>query len=269
MKTLYITDLDGTLLNSNQEVSEFTKETINGLIDKGMMFSYATARSYSTAGTITKDLNIKHPVILYNGAMVMDTNDQSIVIKNFFDDSVHSLLDDLMDSDIYPIVYSYRENREKMLFIPEKATYGMQLFIDSREGDGRRNPIVDKNLYHQGEVFCITCIDSMEKLRLFYEKYKDKYHCVLRPDIYSGEPWLDIVSKSASKSNAIKQLKELLNCDKVVVFGDGKNDIDMFNSADMAYAMENAVPELKNAATSLIQSNNDHGVAKWLKDNYK
>lgn len=49
-----------------------------------------------------------------------------------------------------------------------------------------------------------------------------------------------------------------------MVFGDGKNDIDMFELADESYAVSNAVPELKEAATGVIASNDEDGVARWL-----
>ena len=62
--------------------------------------------------------------------------------------------------------------------------------------------------------------------------------------------------------------KAKAECDKVVVFGDGKNDVDMFALADEAYAVENAVSELKGLATAVIDSNNNDGVAKWLKNNF-
>ena len=52
-----------------------------------------------------------------------------------------------------------------------------------------------------------------------------------------------------------------------MVFGDGINDLDMFHIADEAYAVENAVPELKAAATAVIVSNDEDGVAKWLREN--
>jgi len=70
--------------------------------------------------------------------------------------------------------------------------------------------------------------------------------------------------KAASKANAIRQLKAHLGCERLVVFGDGKNDADMFEIADISCAMENAVDELKTMATYVIGSNNDDGVAKWL-----
>lgn len=94
------------------------------------------------------------------------------------------------------------------------------------------------------------------------------FHCVYHTDIYTNEQWLEIMPKAASKSNAVKQLEEYLGCDKLIVFGDGQNDIDMFEAADESYAVENAHDVLKKKATSVILSNNDDGVAKWLEANW-
>ena len=73
---------------------------------------------------------------------------------------------------------------------------------------------------------------------------------------------------NASKAKAIKQLQSLLKCEKLVVFGDGKNDIDMFELADESYAVKNAHEDLKRIATSIISSNDEDGVAKWLDKNF-
>ena len=73
----------------------------------------------------------------------------------------------------------------------------------------------------------------------------------------------------ASKSNAIRQLKSMLNCEKLIVFGDGRNDIDMFQIADESYAVENAHEDLKQYATDIIQCNDEDGVAKWLEENVR
>ena len=59
MKTLYVSDLDGTLLRNNETTSEYTNETINKLVEQGMLFSYATARSFQTSHKVTKGLNAK------------------------------------------------------------------------------------------------------------------------------------------------------------------------------------------------------------------
>ena len=140
-------------------------------------------------------------------------------------------------------------------------------FLDTRKGDVRTNMVDSVEKLYEGNIFYITCIDEKEKLKPMYDKYKERYHCVYQEDIYSKEQWLEIMPNAASKANAIRQLKEYLGCQKVVVFGDGKNDVDMFELADEAYAVANAVPELKAKATAVIGGNNEDGVAKWLLEN--
>ncbi len=76
-----------------------------------------------------------------------------------------------------------------------------------------------------------------------------------------------MLPKKATKANAIKELKKLWNCDRIVSFGDGINDLPMFEISDECYAVENAVEELKRAATGVIESNINDGVAKWLLQN--
>jgi len=73
----------------------------------------------------------------------------------------------------------------------------------------------------------------------------------------------------ATKANAISKLKKMWNCDYVVSFGDAINDVPMFEISDECYAVENAVEALKKIATKVIESNENDGVAKWLKENAK
>lgn len=264
MNTLYVSDLDGTLLRSDETTSEYTNSVINTLTEKGMLFSYATARSLVTARKVTKGLNAKIPLIVYNGAFVIDNVTDDILIANYFDESVYNVLDELFTNGIFPVVYAYIEGKEKFSFIPKLCTAGMKKFVDSRKGDIRTNVVETTNELKAGNIFYITCIDEPDKLKPLYDKYKSIFHCVYQTDIYTHEQWLEIMPLSASKSNAIKQLQEMLKCRKLVVFGDGKNDIDMFELADESYAVQNAHEDLKKYATAIISSNDEDGVAKWL-----
>ena len=268
MKTLYVTDLDGTLLRSNEQTSEFTNKTINELVEKGMMFSYATARSYVTARKVTKGLDARFPIIVHNGTFILDNATNELLLSNYFDSSIYSVLEELFEAGIYPIVYAMMDSRENFSFIEEKSSAAVLDFLSMRTDDPRRRQVYDEKALTAGDIYYLTCIDEEDKLRPFYEKYKDKYYCVFQRDIYSGEQWLEFMPPTASKSAAALQLKKLLGCDKLVVFGDGMNDIDMFQAADECYAVANAVEPLKSIATDIIGSNNEDSVARWLLENY-
>ena len=84
MRTLYVSDLDGTLLRSDERTSGYTNRTVNRLVGEGMLFSYATARSFQTARKVTAGLEAEIPLIVYNGAAVADNRDGSFLQMNFF-----------------------------------------------------------------------------------------------------------------------------------------------------------------------------------------
>ncbi len=269
MKTLYISDLDGTLLRSDARTSEYTIQTINALVDRGMLFSYATARSYLTASKVTAGLRTDLPLVVYNGAALVDGRDGSPMLKNFFGGEVREVLADLSAKGVYPLVYAFVDGKEKISYIPARCTPGMTNFLDSRKGDIRTRPVADEEGLRQGEIFYLTCIDEKARLEPLYEKYREKYHCVFQREIYTKEQWLEIMPLEASKSRAVLQLQRLLSCDRLVVFGDGANDADMFAVADEAYAVENAATDLKARATAVIGGNDGDGVARWLEEHYR
>ena len=90
----------------------------------------------------------------------------------------------------------------------------------------------------------------------------------LQQELYRPEYWCEIMPARASKWYAIKKLKEMWGCTKVISFGDAVNDIPMFKIADEAYAVENALSELKTYATAIIDSNEKDGVAEFLKKSF-
>ncbi len=262
MRTLYVTDLDGTLLGPEQTVSEYTKRVVNGLVERGMLFTYATARSGETAAQATAGLTTSAPRVLYNGAFAVDASGR-VIVKNTFGGGAAPIIDDLLSCGVFPIVYSVIDGREKFSFIPDKLTREGAEFIATRRACARYNPVTATRALYEGDAFYLTCIDVPTKLAPLYEKYRRDYACVYQRDIYSGAQWLEITSTTATKAYALCELKRILDC-RLVCFGDGKNDIEMFKIADECYAVQNATERLKQIATAVIGANYDDGVAKWL-----
>lgn len=287
MKTLYVSDLDGTLLGSSEKTSDFTNRTINELVADGMLFSYATARSYITAHKVTQGLNAQIPVIIYNGAFIRDQVSGKILLSSYFE-GAEAFAQELFEADVYPLVYAmhpsekcqtgYQEKnqteiqenfQEKFSYMPAHVNDGMRRFLDMRKGDVRERRVQSREELLEGRIFYFTCIDEREKLAPLYERYRERYHCVLSQEIYTKAWFLEIMPPETSKANAVLRLKEYLGCDRVVAFGDHYNDLDMFQIADEAYAVENAVDELKAAAAGVIASNDDDGVARFLLERLK
>ncbi len=270
MNPLYVSDLDGTLLRSDESLSAFTVEAIQGLIEKGMLFSYATARSFVTASKVAKGLAARIPVIVYNGAMVLDSADGRVLLSHFYlQEEKQEILHCLLGNNIYPIVYAYIDGVEKFSYVEHCVSPEMQTFLKSRAGDIRENPVFSADQLFQGDAFYFSCIDKESKLEPAYKLLRDRHRCLYQKDVYSQSQWLEILPRGASKSNAAAQLKKLLGADYLVVFGDGENDLDLFDIADEAYAVENAAEILKMRATAVIPCNDADGVANWLAQNFK
>lgn len=266
-KILYISDLDGTLLRSDQSISKYSLDMINHFIQTGTVFSYATARSFSSASIVTKGLDLSIPAIVYNGVFLIDTKTGEKILKNSFTGRESQAISNVLKkSNIYPLVYSFVDGIERVSWLKGKETEGMKHYLSMRKGDPRLRETQDIHALYEGEVFYFTCIGEKEELRPSYQYFSEQGICrtIFQQELYRPEYWCEIMPRNASKANAILQLKKLLDCDFLVSFGDGKNDILMFEISDECYAMGNAVPELKAIATGIIGTNEEDSVANWL-----
>ena len=265
-KTLYITDLDGTLLQSDQTISPYTAAVINALVGRGMLFSYATARSIVTASKITAAITPSIPVIVYNGTFIVENGTGRRLLDHYFPpEDARRVLAVLAKGGVHPFVYAAIDGAERYSFVPERMTEGMRRFHATRL-DSRQRPASPETV-GEGEIFHFSCIDTSEKLVPLYEVLRKEFPCVCYREMYSGDQWLEIMPRGVTKATAVCQLKQMLGCERIVCFGDGKNDISMFEISDECYAVANADEELKAIATGVIGDNDHDGVARWLEEN--
>ncbi len=267
MNELYVTDLDGTLLNRQNQVSPFSARVINGLVDKGLLFTYATARSLVSASRVTEGLSIKIPVIAYNGAFILQPSTGEILSgTGFTDEEKNTVRNILRQHRISPLVYAFIDGVEKVSWIPRHENDGIRRYLSSRQGDRRFRAVQDSDALYQGSIFYYTCIGEKDELQPVFDSLSGSGHfrCTIQQELYRPEYWCEIMPAMASKANAILKLKEMWGCTRVVSFGDAVNDLPMFEISDECYAVENAVDELKAAATGIIGSNEEDGVATWL-----
>ena len=270
MRTLYVSDLDGTLLNTNDAVSPKSIEIINALVERGILFTYATARSLNSASAVTKGLSAKIPVIAYNGALIIHPETGEVIAsESFEEDEAAKVIRCLKEHNVSPLVYAYIRHEEKVSWLTARENEGVRRYLSLRRGDRRLRPLTEEGRLYDGEIFYFTCIGEKEELKPVYDIFSgdEKFTCILQQELYRPEYWCEIMPKKATKANAGAKLKKLWGCDRVVSFGDAVNDIPMFRISDACYAVENAVEELKAMADGIIPGNDADGVAMWLKDN--
>lgn len=267
-KTLFVTDLDGTLMQNDKSLSEYTINVLNGLIDEGMNITYATARTFSSAWKITKDIHFSLPVITRNGTVLANQALKTETeILSFSDREIAMLKELLQDTVSHSgFVTAYFDNEMTKRYRSDNLSAGMKNYILDHTDDKRMNALAcDEDLF-DGVVTYVTIIDTKEILAPIYDivsKY-DSWECVLQKDTYGDDYWLEICPQGATKAKAILRCMKGNNCENVVAFGDSVNDLSMFEVADEAYAVANALPEVKEKATKVIDSNEENGVAKCL-----
>ena len=267
MKTLYISDLDATLLNNKARLSDFTRKTLEALMEKGVLFTYASARSYVSASSVLDGFEPNVPSIIYNGTFIRDNRSgEFTLVDKFRHGEGKEILFKLRENGIFPLVYSFIDSKECFSFVEEELSGGVLEFVNEHRDDPRINPTSADKL-DEGEIFHFTCIDSEEKLIPMYEALKNEHQCVYYKEQYSGKWWLEIHPIGATKANAVLKLKEMLGAHKIVCFGDGVNDISMFEVSDECYAPSNAHESVKAIADAVIDSNENDGVVKWLLEN--
>ncbi len=271
-KTLYVTDLDGTLLNQKDRINPKSIAIINELVDKGMMFTYATARSLVSASVVTAGLSTNIPVIAYNGAFIFQPETGEILSREDFSSSERAYaIDVIRANNILPLVYSFVDGVEKVSWLSGRENDGIRRYLSLRKGDRRLRPVKDDEELYQGEIFYFTCIGEKSELQPLYDilSKDERYRSTIQQELYRPEYFCEIMPVNATKAHAIQKLKKIWDCGRVISFGDAVNDIPMFEISDECYAVENAVEELKAAATGIIDSNENDGVANWLKEHYR
>ncbi|MBD5129540.1 MAG: HAD-IIB family hydrolase [Ruminococcaceae bacterium] len=263
--TLYITDLDGTLLRSDTSISEYTENTLNALIERGVMFTYATARSYASAAPLVKKLRLSCPAIIFNGVFIIDPRTGNRLIENTYSEECRRMAREMFVSEnIAPLVYSFINGEEKVSYLEDRLD-DVKGYVNIRRGDKRLRPVSSYKALFEGDIFYFTVIDPRDTALL--DKVftsENGFSRNIQKDTYDDTVWYEIYDKSASKANAVLRLAELVHADEIVCFGDNNNDISMIQAADVGAAVENAVDALKSAADIIIESNDNDGVARYI-----
>ncbi len=269
MKVLYISDLDGTLLNREAELSEYTARHLNALIENGVHVSVATARTAATCERILKDVHFNTPIILMNGVLIYDIRRKIYIKKETLTRKhVRIIASAIHETGVDGLLYTLKG--ETLSTYYERITNpAIQAFMDERvQKYGKPFYRIESFEEIGSDVIYFTFIDTCANIHRLYDAIKDVHglHIEKYQDIYSNEGlwYMEIFADTASKYNAVKFLRETYGYDRIIAFGDNLNDLPMFAASDVCYAVENAKDAVKSAASEVIASNLQDSVVKQI-----
>ena len=271
-KTLYVSDLDGTLLQPDAKLSDETVRMLNEFIAAGGLFTIATARTPATVASIMERVNLNLPAIVMTGAALWDKATGRYSRERLFDPATaERLLKVYRDTDTSTFVYSLRHD---MLYIRHiGGMWGVQKeFIEERSHTPYKKVLVDENGKSEfpdvldDMILLYTMLPNDQALAT-YELTRDMpgvraqyYHDIYGPEVGI----LEAFSSEATKAKAMRALAAKIGADRIVAFGDNINDLPMMREADVAVAVGNALPEVKSAASLVIGPNTENSVAKFI-----
>ena len=271
---LFVSDLDGTLLNKSSQVSENSRRIINDLIQKGVKFTVATARTHATVIGLLEGLDIRMPIAIMNGVGIYDLKKRKYLeIVDIQKEAVKKTLTIFDELGLESMVYGIKDDQLSVFYRQINNPVSTK-FYEQRKDKTLKTFQQLEHFESIVETYQIVNILIFDKLELIEEAYRQVQSVAGVTATYyatreEGFGYMELYSADASKANGIKALAKYADFDKIIGFGDNLNDLPMFKFADEAYAPANAVDEIKALATGVIGHHDEDAIALYLKERYE
>lgn len=264
---ILFTDMDGTLLNKQKEVTPYTREVLEKWCQAGHKFVLCSGRDINNLKSVRKSLSLNYPgmyLIGYNGGQIYDCEQDKTLYRIGLSHSQVAHIKETADSfGIHFHTYS------ETSIVSPKADEGLtyyQRFINTPT-------VIAADIFTVLDVEPCKCLlierkdtAKLEQLRLTLLPWAEKEGITLA---YSNPYYLEVFPSRSGKGAAVLKLCELLNINPLfsIAAGDAENDISMIEKAGLGIAMANATESVKNTATTITEYDNDHdGLAHTIID---
>jgi Cof subfamily protein (haloacid dehalogenase superfamily) len=254
-----ITDLDGTLLNNEHQISEYTETIFKQLHDEKYLIIVATGRHHLDAMPLLESLGCPFYLVTSNGARIHSPTKELIYSFDIQSASIKSILDLDIDPEFTTVLFKekvWQTNKEN------KKLNSFQTVMN-----------------YPFEIVDFKTVEDLSAIKLFFthndhhklvqlqkeimKDHSDEFHSA-----FSLPFCLEFMDKSVDKSFSISKILDIENrtFEDSIAFGDGFNDERMLTAAGKSLIMENAVESFKNKLSHLevISSNEKNGVASYL-----
>ncbi|MEZ2414660.1 HAD family hydrolase [Muriicola sp. E247] len=254
---LVVTDMDGTLLNPDHQVSSQFFQLFEDLSSKGVLFAAASGRQYNSIVSKLEPIRDRIFVVAENGGLAMQ-GEREIVSTPLNPNIKNSVLQSLhKNNHIHPVLCArnnaYVSGHSKKFLSVLREYYTEFEVIDDLNGFDQE--VMKIAAYH---------FESSEQhIYPLVSPYEDSLMVKI-----SGQHWVDISHPNAHKGYALKMIQRELGIgpSETMVFGDYNNDLEMLALSDFSFAMANAHPNVLKAARYHTKSNEEMGVEMVLEE---
>lgn len=274
MSTIYVSDLDGTLLDAGSRLSAESAAIISDLTARGALITVATARTPATVEPLLAEAPTALPAIVMTGAALWDRRSRRYIDTKLIPADVSATVRDIcLRHGVYPFVYTL--DRDLML-----VYHSGPLSADDRRFIGQRDRLALKRFMLDDEAalsrdlpatVLLFAMGSVDRIFPLAEELRAGVDCSVSAyiDIFGDDVGiLEVFAAGVSKADAVSRVALRSGADRVVVFGDNLNDLPMMAVADVAVAVDNALPQVKEAADIIIGPNTANSVARFIKQDY-
>ena len=270
-------DMDGTLLNENQKISEENRKALEAVRDMGGQVIIATGRSYKEARLALDEVNFNCPIISMNGAAVYDQKGELITSQPILFNELESAITFLEQTDLYFELYTNHGVFSKK---PERAIDSLVDIVLSANPEHDREEVRRRALarieygflFETHDYHALIKEEDMQVFKiLVFSLHKDQLskaaEALAKFDgltvTSSGRGNIEINHRGISKGNALEKLLTKYNIPlgETIAIGDNLNDVSMFEKAGLSIAMGNASEDIKRICKDTTLSNKEDGVA--------
>ncbi|WP_044469578.1 Cof-type HAD-IIB family hydrolase [Mannheimia massilioguelmaensis] len=257
-----VSDMDGTLLNTNHIVGDFTVDTLEKVAKKGIDIVMATGRGYTDVASTLSRMKIKNAaMITSNGAQIHDLQGNRLYSNFLPEDIAFEVMQTEFDTSRI-CLNSYQNNN---WFINKDVP----MLHKYHQASGFMYEIVDFSKHHGQDTEKVFFIGkNAEDLAELEQELKMRFG-QFTSIVYSTPTCLEVMNKNVSKATALSHLIEqrdyqLADC---IAFGDGMNDVEMLSEVGKGCIMQNADPRLFSELPDheRIGSNSNESVASYIR----
>lgn len=258
---LFVSDMDGTILDDKSKISSRNLEAIHSFIKDGGLFTIATGRTVDSLGRYIGKLPVTVPVVLYNGAKLYDYESKSTIYESYVENEVKDTVKNFKNFDSTLGIEIYTEEK---IFIYSSCNFTKRFF------DKGYDVIFDMEGVWEKNWTKALIVGEEEKL----DDLEGKNRSALGNAniVRSGENYLEILPKNVTKGSGVLNLCKYLKIDKnhVIAVGDNMNDLEMITNVGYGFCIQNGNKKLLEKAQYKCPSNNENPmeyIVDWLYKN--